>query len=106
VGLNERAARARHVPFEMATMPFGEIARAIEVDEIAGAMKVLLDPASERFLGACLLGAEAGELLHPFIVLMQAGAKARAMVDAEMVHPTFSEGLQTLVMRLPRYSLA
>ncbi|MGD0677129.1 MAG: FAD-dependent oxidoreductase [Polyangiaceae bacterium] len=106
VGLNERAARARNVPFEMATMPFGEIARAAEVDETAGTMKVLLDPASERFLGACLVGAEAGELLHPFVVLMQAGAKARAMVDAEMVHPTFSEGLQTLVMRLPRYSLS
>jgi ketosteroid isomerase-like protein len=106
VGLNERTARARGVPFEIATMPFGEIARAIEIDETAGTMKVLLDPASERFLGVSLVGAEAGELLHPFVVLMQAGAPARAMVDAEMVHPTFSEGLQTLVMRLPRYSLA
>ena len=52
-----------------------------------------------------LVGAEAGELLHPFVVLMQAGANARAMVDAEMVHPTFSEGLQTTLMRLPRYAL-
>ena len=24
---------------------------------------------------------------------------------AEFVHPTFAEGLQTLVMRLPRYAL-
>jgi pyruvate/2-oxoglutarate dehydrogenase complex dihydrolipoamide dehydrogenase (E3) component len=106
VGLNERTARARNVPFEMATMPFGDIARAIEVDETAGTMKVLVDPASEKILGVCLVGAEAGELVHPFVVLMQAGAKARAMVDAEMVHPTFSEGLQSLVMRLPRYALA
>jgi pyruvate/2-oxoglutarate dehydrogenase complex dihydrolipoamide dehydrogenase (E3) component len=105
VGLNERAARSRGVHYEMATMPFGDIARAIEVDETAGTMKVLVDPASEQILGASLVGEEAGELLHVFVVLMQARATARAMVDAEFVHPTFAEGLQSLVMRLPRYAL-
>jgi pyruvate/2-oxoglutarate dehydrogenase complex dihydrolipoamide dehydrogenase (E3) component len=105
VGLNERRARDRDVHFEMATMPFGDIARAIEVDEKAGTMKVLVDPSTERILGVSLVGAEAGELLHVFVALMQAGAKASAIVDAEFVHPTFAEGLQSLVMRLPRYAL-
>ncbi len=38
----------------------------------------------------------------------QAGASAQTIVDAEMVHPTFAEGLrlQTLVMRLDRYALS
>jgi hypothetical protein len=27
-------------------------------------------------------------------------------VDAECVHPTFAEGLQTLVMKLKRYALS
>lgn len=106
VGLNEHRARARGARFEMATMPFGDIARAIEVDETAGTMKILVDPASERIIGASLVGAEAGELLHVFVALMQAGAKASAIVEAEFVHPTFAEGLQSLVMRLPRYTLA
>jgi len=106
VGLTEKEARARGVPFEMATMPFGDIARAVEVDETAGLMKVLVDPRTERILGATLVGAEAGELLHVFVVLMQAGAPARAIVDAEMVHPTFAEGLQGLLMRLGRYALS
>jgi pyruvate/2-oxoglutarate dehydrogenase complex dihydrolipoamide dehydrogenase (E3) component len=104
-GLNEREARARGVACEVATMPFGEIARAIEVDETAGFMKVLIDPGSERILGVSLVGVEAGELLHVFTPLMQAGAPARTMVDMEFVHPTFAEGLQSLVMRLPRYAL-
>jgi pyruvate/2-oxoglutarate dehydrogenase complex dihydrolipoamide dehydrogenase (E3) component len=52
-----------------------------------------------------LVGVEAGELLHVFVALMQAGGKASAIVDAEFVHPTFAEGLQSLVMRLPRYAL-
>jgi hypothetical protein len=37
---------------------------------------------------------------------MQAGASVRSIVDAEFVHPTFAEGLQTAVMKLPRYSLS
>src|SRR5260370_40515863 len=100
VGLTEKEARARGIEYEVATMPFGNVARAIEVDETAGIMKVLIDPKTERILGAALVGAEAGELIHIFVSLMQAGASARAIVDAEFVHPTLSEGVQSLVMWL------
>lgn len=105
VGLTEKEARARGVAYEAATMPFGNVARAIEVDETAGTTKVLVDPKTERVLGAAIVGAEAGELIHVFVAVMQAGAPARAIVDAEFVHPTFAEGLQSLVMRLDRYAL-
>jgi pyruvate/2-oxoglutarate dehydrogenase complex dihydrolipoamide dehydrogenase (E3) component len=105
VGLTEKEARSRGVAFEAASMPFGHVARAIETGETAGTMKVLLDPATERVLGATLVGAEAGELIHVFVALMQAKAPARAIVDAQFVHPTFAEGVQSLVMRLSRYAL-
>ena len=105
VGLNEKEARQRGLSFETATMPFGDVARALEVDETAGLMKVLVDPATERVIGAVIMGAEAGELIHVFVTLMQAGASARAIVDAEFVHPTFAEGVQSLVMKLPRFAL-
>lgn len=106
VGLTEREAKARGVAYEVATMPFGHVARAIETDERAGVLKVLVDPASERILGASIVGAEAGELIHVFAALMQAGAPARAIVEMEAVHPSFAEGLQTLVMKLDRYALS
>lgn len=105
VGLSERQAREGGVDFEVATLPFGNVARAIEIDETAGVMKVLIDPKTERVLGAFIVGAEAGELIHIFVTLMQAGASARAIVEAEFVHPTFSEGVQSLVMKLPRFAL-
>jgi pyruvate/2-oxoglutarate dehydrogenase complex dihydrolipoamide dehydrogenase (E3) component len=104
-GLTERQAKEERVGYEVATLPFGSIARAIEMDEPAGLLKVLIDPATERVLGAALVGYEAGELLHTFLMLMHAGASARTMVDAQMVHPTLAEGLQTLVMRLDRFRL-
>ncbi len=106
VGLTETAARAKGIAYEVATMPFGAIARAAEIDEKAGFMKLLLDPKTERVLGAAIVGAEAGELIHVFVTLMQTGASARTIVDAEFVHPTFAEGLQALVMRLGRYALS
>jgi pyruvate/2-oxoglutarate dehydrogenase complex dihydrolipoamide dehydrogenase (E3) component len=106
VGLSETEARARGVAIEVATMAFGAIARAIETDETAGLVKVLIDPATDRILGARIVGADAGELVHVFSVLMQAKASARAIVDGEFVHPTFAEGLQSAVMKLPRYALS
>jgi len=105
VGLTEKEARKRGMRFESATMPFGEIARAREVDETAGVLKVLIDPATERILGAAIVGAEAGELIHVFVALMAAEASARAIVDAEVVHPAFAEGLQSVVMKIERFSL-
>lgn len=106
VGLSEGEARARGIAVEVATMPFGNIARAIETDETAGVVKVLIDPATDQILGARVVGVDAGELIHVFSVLMQAKASARAIVDGEFVHPTFAEGLQTALMKLPRYALS
>jgi pyruvate/2-oxoglutarate dehydrogenase complex dihydrolipoamide dehydrogenase (E3) component len=106
VGLTETEAKAKRVPYELATLPFGSIARAIETDETAGILKLLIDPETERVLGCTIVGIEAGELLHVFSILMQAGASVKHLVDAECVHPAFAEGLQTLVMQLPRFALS
>jgi pyruvate/2-oxoglutarate dehydrogenase complex dihydrolipoamide dehydrogenase (E3) component len=105
VGMTEREARAAKVRYEVATMPFAWIARATETGETAGTLKVLVDPATERIVGASIVGAEAGELIHVFTALMQAGAPARIAVDMEWVHPAFGEGLQSVLMQLERYHL-
>lgn len=102
--MTEREAKAAKVRYEAATMPFGWIARAIETGETAGTLKVLIDPDGERIIGASIVGAEAGELVHVFAALMQAGAPARTVVNMECVHPAFAEGLQSLLMRLERYA--
>jgi pyruvate/2-oxoglutarate dehydrogenase complex dihydrolipoamide dehydrogenase (E3) component len=106
VGMTEREAREKGLDIDVAEMPFGAVARAAEFDVPAGVMRILVDRKTERFVGASLVGSQAGELVHVFSVLMQAGATARTVVDTEFIHPTFAEGLQTLVMKLPRYALA
>jgi pyruvate/2-oxoglutarate dehydrogenase complex dihydrolipoamide dehydrogenase (E3) component len=105
VGISEASAKERGIEVDVASMPFGNIARAIETDETAGVVKLVVDRATQRVLGATICGVDAGELIHVFSVLMATDSSVRAMVDAEFVHPTFAEGLQSAVMKLPRYAL-
>jgi pyruvate/2-oxoglutarate dehydrogenase complex dihydrolipoamide dehydrogenase (E3) component len=104
VGLSQREAQAQGIAHEIATLPFGSVARAIETDQTAGLLQVLVDPGSERLLGARIVGAEAGELIHVFAALMRAGASARTLVEGQMVHPAFAEGLQSVLMKLRRFA--
>jgi pyruvate/2-oxoglutarate dehydrogenase complex dihydrolipoamide dehydrogenase (E3) component len=104
VGLSEREAIERGIEYEVATLPFGDVARAIETDETAGILKVLIDPRNERILGAAIVGLEAAELIHVFVAMMAAGTSARTLVDAEMIHPALAEGLQSVLFKFPRYS--
>jgi pyruvate/2-oxoglutarate dehydrogenase complex dihydrolipoamide dehydrogenase (E3) component len=64
VGLTEEGAKKAGVAYEAATMPFGNIARAVELDETAGTMKVLIDPKTERILG-CLDRGRGGRRADP-----------------------------------------
>jgi pyruvate/2-oxoglutarate dehydrogenase complex dihydrolipoamide dehydrogenase (E3) component len=106
VGPTEAEARARSIPHEVVTMPFAQVARATEIDETAGVMKLLLDPQTEKVVGCRIVGAEAGELIHILVPLLHAGVSLRAVVDAEFAHPTFAEGVQSLVMKHPRFALS
>jgi pyruvate/2-oxoglutarate dehydrogenase complex dihydrolipoamide dehydrogenase (E3) component len=105
VGLTVRDAVDRGVAHELASLPFANIARAIETDETDGVIRILVDPKNERILGASIVGAEAGELIHIVQALMRCSASARLLVDGQIAHPAFAEGLQTALMRLDRFSL-
>ena len=106
VGLSEREAKRDGIEYELGSMPFGHVARAIEVDERAGTIKVLVDPVTDRILGAAIVGLEAGELIHIFAVMIEAGTTARALVEVEVAHPALAEGAQSALMRIERYALS
>jgi pyruvate/2-oxoglutarate dehydrogenase complex dihydrolipoamide dehydrogenase (E3) component len=72
---------------ELASLPFGKIARAIETDETDGVIRILVDPSNERILGASIVGAESGELIHIVQALMLADAPARVLGGDRKRHP-------------------
>jgi pyruvate/2-oxoglutarate dehydrogenase complex dihydrolipoamide dehydrogenase (E3) component len=92
VGITEQKARATGKKFKMGTYPLASVARAIERDETAGLMKIIVDGESDRVLGAAILGSEGGELVQILGAMMLAGAPYTVLKGAVYIHPTLAEG--------------
>ena len=73
------------------------VARAIERDETAGLMKLVVDADSDRVLGAAILSLEGGELIQILSTLMLANAPYTLLKGAIYIHPTLAEGFYTLM---------
>jgi pyruvate/2-oxoglutarate dehydrogenase complex dihydrolipoamide dehydrogenase (E3) component len=97
VGLTEREARASGRRLKMGKIPVAWVARAIERDETAGLMKVVIDAETDRILGAAVLAAEGGELIHVLWAVMLAAGPYTLLKGAVYIHPTLAEGLWTLM---------
>lgn len=97
VGLTEREARATGRRLKIGKIPSAWVARAIERDETAGLMKVVVDADTDRILGAAILSAEGGELVQILGFVMLAGAPYTLLKGAIYIHPTLAEGFWTLM---------
>ena len=100
VGMSEAEVRARGKPALVGTMPMARVGRARERGETQGFMKVFVDAASERILGAALLGIEGDEVVHSLLDVMAADASYKVIRDAVHIHPTVSELIPTLLEKL------
>ncbi len=92
VGMTEKEARKRGYKLKIGKMPMSYVARAIERDETAGLMKIVVDASSDRILGASILGAEGGELVQILGTVMLAGLPYTLLKGAVYIHPTLAEG--------------
>jgi pyruvate/2-oxoglutarate dehydrogenase complex dihydrolipoamide dehydrogenase (E3) component len=92
VGMTERAARASGKKFKMGSYPMSSVARAIEKDETAGLMKVIVDASTDHILGAAILSSEGGELVQILGALILANAPYTVLKGAVYIHPTLAEG--------------
>jgi pyruvate/2-oxoglutarate dehydrogenase complex dihydrolipoamide dehydrogenase (E3) component len=97
VGLTEKEARAGGRRLKVGQISMGWVARAIERDETAGLMKLVVDSDTDRILGAAILGTEGGELVQLLGAVMLAGAPYTLLKGAVYIHPTLAEGFWRLV---------
>jgi pyruvate/2-oxoglutarate dehydrogenase complex dihydrolipoamide dehydrogenase (E3) component len=97
VGMTEGEARATGRPLKIGKIPMGWVARAIERDETAGMMKLIVDGKNDRVLGAAIVGTEGGELIQILGTLMRAGAPYTLLKGAIYIHPTLAEGFYSLM---------
>jgi dihydrolipoamide dehydrogenase len=97
VGLTEKEARAAGHKLKIGKIPTAWVARAIERDETAGLMKVVVDAKTDKILGAAILSSEGGELVQILEFVMLAGAPYTLLKGAVYIHPTLAEGFWTLM---------
>jgi pyruvate/2-oxoglutarate dehydrogenase complex dihydrolipoamide dehydrogenase (E3) component len=97
VGLTETEARAQGLNVRVAKMPMNYVARALEVDESRGFMKVIIDAASGRIVGCAILGIEGGEIMSMVQIAMMGNLTDTQLRNAIFAHPTLAESLNNLL---------
>lgn len=96
VGLSEEDARRQGKKVRVAKMPMNYVARALEMDESRGFMKVIVDSDTNEILGATVLGIEGGEIMAVFEVAIMGKLPYTALQNGIFAHPTLAEGLNNL----------
>jgi len=91
VGLTEAAARANGREVRVGRFPYQANGKAIALGETEGLVKTVFDGSTGALLGAHLIGPDATELIHGFVI-----AKTLETTEAELMHcifphPTLSE---------------
>ncbi|MDQ3540715.1 MAG: FAD-dependent oxidoreductase, partial [Chloroflexota bacterium] len=96
VGLSETEAKRAGRAYRIARMPMSSVARALEVDETRGVMKVLVEPDTDQILGAAILGLEGGEIMSMLQIAMMGKLPFTALRDGIFAHPLLAESLNNL----------
>ncbi|MGH9845019.1 MAG: FAD-dependent oxidoreductase, partial [Blastocatellia bacterium] len=97
VGLSETEAREKKLNIKVAKMPMSYVARALEMSESRGLMKVILDAETNQILGCAILGIEGGEIMSMIQIAMMGRLPYTALKDATFAHPTLAESLNNLL---------
>jgi pyruvate/2-oxoglutarate dehydrogenase complex dihydrolipoamide dehydrogenase (E3) component len=99
-GMTEGEARKKGIKALVATWKMSSVGRARERGETLGFMKILVDAASKKILGASLLGLNGDEVVHAIVDVMAAGAPYTAISRTMHIHPTVAEYLPTMLGEL------
>ena len=94
VGQTEESLKEAGHAYKVGKFPFLGNARAKSHFMGDGFVKILVDQATDRILGAHIIGPYAGDLIHEICVGMEFGAAAEDIARTCHAHPTFSEAVR------------
>lgn len=100
VGMTLEQSQQQGINARAVTLPMSQIARAIEWEHDLGFYRMVIDSATNKILGATLVGYETAELVHIFLDLMEAGATWQLLEGSVHIHPTYGEALPSLARLL------
>ncbi len=100
IGLSERECISKGLNYKAAVLPMKNVARAVETGETKGFIKAIVDIDTKQILGAAVLGIEGGELMAMMEIAMMGNLPFTKLRDGIFSHPSLSEALNNLLMKL------
>jgi len=96
VGLSEAMARERFGAADVYKTSFRALKHTLGEHDEQLFMKLVVDPASTRVVGAHMIGPDAGEVIQGIAIAVKLGA-TKAQFDATIgIHPTAAEEFVTM----------
>lgn len=92
-GIREHQAAEKGIDIATGHFQFRALGKAHAMGEISGFIKVIADKATDRLIGAHIIGPHASDLIHELAVAMKAGLRTRDIAETIHAHPTLSEGI-------------
>ncbi|MDE0325508.1 MAG: mercuric reductase [Candidatus Poribacteria bacterium] len=92
-GLTETEAREKYGDVDVFTLNQSDVDRAVAEGETHGFSKVIASRWSGKILGVHLVGANAGEVIHEYVLAMQERIPLRKLSGMIHVYPTFSSSV-------------
>jgi pyruvate/2-oxoglutarate dehydrogenase complex dihydrolipoamide dehydrogenase (E3) component len=91
VGLTEKSAQKRNIPYAAASYPFNDHGKSLIMEAKDGFVKLLADERTGEILGGCCVGPVGGELIHEIIAAMHKHMTVRELAAMPHYHPTLAE---------------
>jgi len=105
VGKTEEELKKAGVEYNVGKFPFTANGRARANLATDGFVKVLADKGTDRVLGVHIVGANAGEMIHEAVVLMEFGGSAEDLARSTHAHPTMSEAVREAALAVDKRAI-
>jgi dihydrolipoamide dehydrogenase len=94
VGATEEELKSRGIAYQAGRFPFSANGRARAMGETDGFVKILADAATDRLLGAHILGPDAGTLIAELALAIEFGASSEDVARTSHAHPSLNEAVK------------
>jgi pyruvate/2-oxoglutarate dehydrogenase complex dihydrolipoamide dehydrogenase (E3) component len=91
VGLTEKRAHVRNIPYLTAKHPFNDHGKSLIMEAKDGFVKLLAEPQTGEIIGGACVGPVGGELIHEIIAAMHKHMTVHELAAMPHYHPTLAE---------------
>ncbi len=105
VGKTEDELKEAGVAYKVGKFPFTANGRTKVNNTTDGFVKIIADAATDKVLGAHIIGPEAGEMIHECAVLMEFGGSSEDLARTCHAHPTRSEAVKEAAMAVEKRAI-